>query len=301
MKRWMLLLALLLSVVLTGCGEQQEPAGTIAATVPTTVETAPAGPVTVRNIDELLEAIGPDREIVMEPGNYDLSAAFDYGAVNPREYYLWQECGEGFELKLKGVQNLTIRGSGMENTRLVAVPRYANVLTLQNCSNVLLEDFTAGHTDGGECMGGVVYLAGCMDVQLNRLGLFGCGTTGVRMDVCTDIAVSGCDIYECSYTGIHAGQTDGLVIENCKLRNLGEIQYGGGIVFYMDQCSQVSITGCEITDNAVSWIFNTYPSNGIKVQGNTFVRNRVDASVFAYMAGGLILDGNTFEENNFRR
>lgn len=300
MKRWAILTVLLLSVVLAGCGKQQETVETISATAPTSGESTTAGAVVVQTVDELLEAIGPDREIILEPGIYDLCAAFDYGAVNPREYYFWQECGDGFELKVKGVQNLTIRGSGAEETKLLTTPRYANVLTLQNCSNVILEGFTAGHTDGGDCMGGVVYLAGCLDVKLNQLGLFGCGTTGVRAEVCTDITVSGCDIYECSYTGIHAGQTDGLVVENCKLRNLGEVQYGGGMVFYIDQCSEVSVTGCEVTDNTVSWLFNCYPSNGVEVRNNTFARNRVDASVFSYMEGGLILDGNTFENNNFR-
>ena len=297
MKR-LLGLLLAVAVLLSGCSAAQgvEENGGAAQEETTAAE----GIITVTNVDEFLAALGPDREIVLEPGVYDLSKAFDYGAVNPREYYLWQDCGDGFELKIRGVQNLMIRGAGMEETKLLATARYANVLTLMNCTNVVVSDLTAGHTQGGECMGGVLNIQGCMNVSAERLGLFGCGTTGVRTELCTNVLVSGCDIYDCSFTGIHATQVEGLTIENSKLRDLGDVQYGGGQVFYMDQCSNVQVSGCEVTDNAVAWLVNYYLPQGMKLVNNTFARNRVEGCAFNIGGSWLEVDGNTFENNNIR-
>lgn len=294
MKRIMCLL-LVLGVMLAGCAAGQ---GTTETTV--AAQTEPVGPITVANVDELLEAIGPDREIVMKPGTYDLRTAFDYGAVNPRDYYLWVQSGDGFELKIRGVQNMILRGSGMGNTEILTGSRYSNVLTLMNCTNVVLADFTAGHIQGGECMGGVLNIQGSMNVSAEGLGLFGCGTTGVRTELCSNVRISGCDIYDCSFTGIHASQTDGLTIENCKLRELGDLQFGGGQVFFLDQSRDVVVSGCEITDNTVAWLLNYYIPEGMKLLNSTIARNRVEGCMFSIGSGWLEIDGNTFENNNIR-
>lgn len=192
MKRMMLLLLCIL--LLAGCAAQTEP-----TTVPEEID-AP-NVITVTTVDELLAAIGPDREILMEPGRYNLYWARDYGCKSENESYVWEEYGDGYQLKLIGVENLTIRGSGADITTVVTEPRYANVLVLQNCVNTTLENFTAGHTDGGECAGGVVSLMGCKDITMNALGLFGCGTMGIQTELCTGIRVTDCDIYECAYYG----------------------------------------------------------------------------------------------------
>lgn len=291
MKRMItVLFAMVLAVaLLAGCGGEQE---TVAATE--------AGPVVVTNVDELLAAIASDTEILMEAGTYNLSDASDYGSEAGGQYYSWQQSGDGYELKLRGVQDLTIRGSGIGITELVTDPRYSNVLVLQNCINVTLEDFTAGHTEAGECSGGVVSLLGCMDVRLGGLGLYGCGTTGVQMEACSSIIITDCDIYDCSSVGIWASQTDGLSIENCKLHDLGQVQYGGATVFWLEQSTDVAITGCEVTDNNAYCLISSYPGAGIEIRNSDFARNRVENAVFDVVDSGMVLDGNTFEANNIR-
>ena len=298
MKRMVsvLLMLAVLAAIFTGCGEA-EPVEEVT-TAP--AETGSAVPLQVSNVDELLSAIGPNREIILAEGTYHLWEASDYGMEPENPYYYWMECGDGFELKIRGVQNMFLRGSGKGSCQILTEPRYANVLTLMNCTNVVLQDFTAGHTQGGECMGGVLSIQGCMNVSAEGLGLFGCGTTGIRTELCTNVRVSGCDIYECSFTGIHASQVDGLTVKNSKLRELGNIQYGGGQVFFLDQCSNVTVSDCEITDNTVAWVVNYYMPKGMKLTDNTVARNRVEGCVFNIGGGWLEIDGNTFENNNIR-
>ena len=146
-----LLLALVLGVF-SGCAGAQEET---VATLEPTEETEPV----VNTMDEFLAAIGPDRTVTLAGGNFNLSDAADYGRSGGSAWYRWENVGDGYALVITGVDNLTIRGAGMDATILQADPRDANVLTLDKCFRVTLEDFTAGHTqDPGFCSAGVVDL-----------------------------------------------------------------------------------------------------------------------------------------------
>ena len=70
MKKALSVVSLLAVLLLAGCAAQTEP-----TTVPEEID-AP-NVITVTTVDELLAAIGPDREIVMEPGRYNLYWARD--------------------------------------------------------------------------------------------------------------------------------------------------------------------------------------------------------------------------------
>lgn len=286
-------MVLLIALMISGCASPAEP-----TTLPE--ETDPSNIITVTTVDELLAAIGPDREIVLEPGRYNLYWARDYGCKSENEYYTWEEYGDGFQLKLLGVDNLTLRGSGVDITTVVTEPRYANVLALQNCVNVTLENFTAGHTDGGECAGGVVSLMGCKDIAMNALGLFGCGTMGIQTELCSDIQISDCDIYECSAYGIWAYRTNDLTVKGCTLRNLGDRQYSGGSAIWFSSGTDVEISDCEIRDNMLQFLIGGDPGEEITLKNCSFTNNRVESAVFDIYTSGMILDDCAFDQNEFR-
>ena len=290
MKRicWLLVLVLLL----TGCTEKEPP----------TVATISPGPVTVTvdSVDELLAAIGSNTEIVLEPGCYDLSAATGYGTETGSPYYSWADIGDGWQLEIRDVEFMTIRGSGQDNTELIHTPRYANVLDFKNCANVRLEGFTAGHTNGGVCAGGVIDLWECREMELSNLGLYGCGTTGVRADASRKVTVRSCEIYECSSNGIQADNTDGLWIDNCSFHDLGKGEYAAGEIFWLNSCTDVDIRRCNISDNRVRSLVNCHPSAGIELRENSFFRNKVQASVFDISGGGLVMENCTFTDNEIR-
>lgn len=241
MKRTLVwLLALVLAVgLLTGCGAEQEeqlPSESVE-------ETAPSTGQTVKTVDELLAAIAPGAEIYMEAGTYNLSEAANYGKDTASEYYEWISVGDGYALRLVGVDNLTIRGSGMDTATLSAEPRYADVMALLNCNNVTLEDFTAGHTvSAAECAGGVLALQGCRDITMNRVGLYGCGVNGVDAQHCSNISIGDSRIYDCSSSAVTANESSGVTVERCEINNIGGRNYGGFAVFSVNQCSDVSIS-----------------------------------------------------------
>ena len=294
MKRFGILILSVLLLMLWGCGGPQPEETSIPATVEP--ENGAAS-----NVDELLAAIAPGAEILLEAGEYNLCDASDYGEKTESPYYSWIETYDGYELRLQGVEDLTLRGSGKEGTVLSTEPRYSNVLVLMNCSGVTVEDLTLGHTVApGECAGGVVAVQGCWDVALNRVGLYGCGINGLRAQMSSDIALVDSDVYDCSSSGIIAEDVDGLKVENCRLYDLGEEKYGGYTVFELNRSTNVEITGCEIADNLVHTLLTGYPCDSTVLRGNTITGNRIRSAAFDMYGMGLTLDGNVFEENILR-
>ena len=292
MKRFCLMI-LMLSLLLAGC----------ATSEPATVATISPGPVTVtvNSVDDFLSAIAPDTEIILEAGYYDLYSASDYSRETSSPYYQWRDMGDGWQLTIRDVENLIIRGSGVEATELVHKPRYADVMAFENCSNLTFTGFTAGHTDGADCSGGVIDLQNCRNMDLHSLGLYGCGTTGVQMDSCADVSILGCEIYDCSSNGGQADRTDGLLVENCSIHDLGAEEFAAGQIFWLHQCTDVNIRQCNISDNRVLQLLNCQPAAGIELRDNVFARNRVQSCSFAIVGGGLVMENCAFEENHIRQ
>ena len=141
-------LTFLLLFSLTACAQSGETPTVVATAEPATTvaETLPPqdGVYTVTDAAGLIAAIGPDREIRLAAGTYDLSAEADKPTDNP--YCAWQETFDGKELVITGAKNLTITGAGKDSVTISATPRYAQVLWFQNCENLSLTGFTAGHT-----------------------------------------------------------------------------------------------------------------------------------------------------------
>ena len=188
--------------------------------------------VTVTTAEELLEAIGPDTEILIGEGQMNLSTAlqnlWDQGgsAWNAEHKYVQlQECYDGVELVIQDAENLRIAGASENpaDTELVIEPRYGAVLTFKNCRNVELASLTMGHTQMGECTGNVVNFSRCENALLQQLDLYGCGVYGlsakdsgnfhVRESVLRDCSRGPVDIeggsgffrfYDCSLTGSEA-------------------------------------------------------------------------------------------------
>ena len=193
----------------------------------------------VSTVDELIAAIGPNVDIVLDAELYDLSTATGYG-TSKGDYYYWLDEFDGPQLVIDGVDNLTIRSNDGSVTghTIAAIPRYANVLTFQSCSYITLSGFTAGHTrEPGYCIGGVLRFQNSDHITVDKCGLYGCGILGVDAEYCTDIRVANCDIYECSQGGVQFWSSEGIVMENNTLRDLG----GSDMSFH--DCKDVTVNG----------------------------------------------------------
>ena len=119
-----------LSLLLCACGAAEVPPAETVQPSPT-----PQAEPLISTVDELLSAIAPGAVIKLAPGEYDLSKASDYGQGSSA-YYTWKDCGEGFELYIADVENLSIVADSSEDTRIIGLEPYATVLSFGGCSNL---------------------------------------------------------------------------------------------------------------------------------------------------------------------
>lgn len=293
------LAAVLTLALLAGCGVAAGPAAEAPAAAPAAQE---GEAVRVTNVDELLAAIAPDTVVELAAGSYDLSTASDYGQDTHSAYYSWNSSYDGAELVLHNVSNFTIRGAGMGETVISAVPRYANVLKLTGCRNVTLADFTAGHTrEPGFCSGGVIRLeGGCAQISIEGCGLYGCGTVGVWADDCVNLSVTGSRIYECSYDAVSVSRCRNVRVEDCDIDSHG-VRPGQGKAVNLFEAAYTegfTVYNCRVSGNAAQYLLRaSYVKNAFFLS-NDVHDNRFAASVFSFDAYPAVVDGCAFRDND---
>lgn len=191
--------------------------------------------VHVSTVDELLAALKPDTEIILDAEFYDLSTATGYGTQSGT-YYRWEEVFDGVQLTIQNLSNLTIRAEGddVKAHTVSARPRYAHVINFENCSNIMVEGFTSGHTvEPGSCCGGVV-------------GVWAENTKGIQ--------VTNSDIYECSWGGVYMMFCKDVTFNGNTIRDLGEEfmgQWSDGTPFMLHDTTGITINGEKMRDNYI--------------------------------------------------
>ena len=231
-----LLLVALLASALAGCGAKdsqntdQPPTVTITPAIPD-VENGETPPpegevVTVSNVEELLEAIGPHKRIMMKPGYYNLSEYIE--DVWTREGEKWNqrhpyvqlsECYDGVEVFIRRVNDLSIYTDNENLTEIVVEPRYAQVLNFEECENITLSGLTMGHTETGDCDGNVLDFYGCQNINLSAMDIYGCGVYGIGCyDGTGEMYVYSSTIRDCSYGALEIlGGNGRFEFHNCML------------------------------------------------------------------------------------
>ncbi len=207
------------------------------------------GMVHVRTVDELLAAIAPDTAIYLEDGVYDLSEAAGYGSYSGDHWY-WMSCYDGPGLVIRDVDGLTIQAAGAHRARIVAEPRYCEVLSFEGCRNITLWGFTAGHTENieaGECAGGVLNFQESRDVEIEDCSLFGCGTVGVTAVNCRDMRLVHTEIHHCTVSAVTFYGSRDIEMSACNVHDIG----GGYPVsqYQIYDCKNITADGRAFPEN----------------------------------------------------
>ena len=177
--------------------------------------------VHVSTVEELLSAIAPDTAVYLDGEDFDLTRAGDYGGEGGA-YYVWEECYDGFQLTLKGLSNFHLIGQGVDRTRLVTTPRYADVLCFEDGMDLSVEGLTLGHSKGpGTCAGNVLGLRYCSAVSVKDCGLFGCGVVGVSAEYSSALTVTGTEIYDCQSFAAYLTSCADVSFSDCSIHNCG--------------------------------------------------------------------------------
>ena len=266
-----LMIAAIMLLSLAACGEapdssaeETEPPETSA---PKTEDGRPVTEVTT--VDELLDAIAPDTVIELTGQRYMLTEASDYGTGSGSGYYRW-DTGDGAELVIENVTGLTIRAANRD-TCIVTEPRWVNVLHFIGCEDITLEGFTAGHTDGAYCSGGVLCFENTKGVTVDGCSLYGCGTEGVTTYSCEDVAVTGSEIWNCSQGAAFIYDSKNVSFDNCDFHGI-TAEFG---MFRTIDSDKFALLNSTIRDSSGDVFFNSSRSSGVyiggcEVSGNKF-------------------------------
>ena len=266
-----LMIAVIMLFSLAACGEA--PAAPAAETEPAETplpKTENGRPVTeVTTVDELLAAIAPDTVIELTGQRYMLTEASDYGTGSGSGYYRW-DTGDGAELVIENVTGLTIRAANRD-TCIVTEPRWVNVLHFIGCEDITLEGFTAGHTDGAYCSGGVLCFENTKGVTVDGCSLYGCGTEGVTTYSCEDVAVTGSEIWNCSQGAAFIYDSKNVSFDNCDFHGI-TAECG---MFRTIDSDKFALLNSTIRDSSGDIFFNSSRSSGVyiggcEVSGNKF-------------------------------
>lgn len=267
-------------------------------------EDTPWQEITVSNIDEFLAALGSNREIRLAPGTYNLQDASNYGQQSDSRYYEWEVAYDGYTLVLKDLRDLTIVGSGTEQTLIETLPRSAAVLSLSYCGNIAIRDMTIGHVETADyCEGPVIDLRYSSRIVLEGLGLYGCGTTGVEAWDSERVTINNCHIYDCSVFGVYLANCDSVSITNCAIDRIGGINGSGMNVLNVDNCSDVIMDNCTVSDCVVEYLITSWSEPDSLTLKNTAFRNNyvVDCGFNLDVYTKITLDNCTFGGNTVMR
>lgn len=231
------------------------------------VSTGEQKQVHVSTADEFLAALDNDTCIILDTELLDLSTATEYAEAEKAtkdtfypnntyegytDHYYWENNNDGPSLVISDLHNLTILAEGTDRKAhtISATPRYAYVLTFENCSAITISGFTAGHTkEPGLCMGGVVAFRNCEDTLVDNCGLFGCGTVGVFGQSSRNMQVVNSEIYECSIYGIQLWDCDTVAISGTLIRDIGSEYFPDGPFFSFSESSNVTLDGESLDGN----------------------------------------------------
>lgn len=221
------------------------------------------GSIHVHSMEELLDAIAPHANIVIDPGHYNLSetikdlrdlAIYDtWDEEHP--YITLRDCFDGPELVIQDADGLDIRGGSEDpaDTELVVDPRYATVLNFERCADPVVAYLTIGHSDGGDCEGNVLSFKACSGIRLNTVDLYGCGVIGIEMnEKSSDLYVFNSTIRDCEYGPFDISNSSGeIVFQDCVMTGNG---WGG---FYDDFGGSVlRFSGCTFGEmESNEWFF----------------------------------------------
>lgn len=308
MSRATLALLLAAALLLGGCaaavGPQTspEPAESPVETAAPAVESPASTPeiknVTVANVDELLSAIGSYTNITLLKGEYNLAQAGDYGQLTPDKPYHWQEVfstGDkaAFELMISGVDCLTLLAEG--EVTISAVPRYANVLVLDDCEDVCLAGLTMGHTEEpGQCVGGVVKLNRVDKAIISQCKLFGCGTVGVNAEACTALQVVESQIYDCSYSAAQLSSCQNVLFNNCRVYD----NTGFCGLFQISASNACAVINSRITGNNSPMLLDSSSSQNVYFAGNEVSGNDFGGwGLFNIQSNPVTVEGCRFTDN----
>ena len=250
--------------------------------------------LTVSTVEEFLAAIAPGSTIYLEPGEYVLSQAENYGQDLQGGWYTWEYVGNGYQLSIYDVEGLTILGGG--EATICTEPRGVEVMAFYGCSGIDIRGTVVGHTEyPSACSGGVLYFESTDDVSVSDCVLYGCGTWGITAINSRSIIALNTVIYDCSYGAVQAlccydiQFVDGWVYD-CS-------EYAETDLFRFINCYGAAVVNSEVYGNGSAFVLRTRYSDEVYLLGTRVTDNDISNAILSAYPYNVVVEGCSFGNN----
>jgi hypothetical protein len=196
----------------------------------------------VHTTRELIAAIGSDRTIELVGGPFVLDPEDDAGPFPANPAVEFGEREPVPYLIVKGVRGLHLRAVGGPVRVLSRSP--AEVVQFAGCRDVFLEGLVLGHSDevAFHCVAPVLSLQQCTNVLVRDCELFGCGTEGIVAAEVDSLRMERGEIHTCRH-GIS-------ILERCRDVEFRGATFRDTEVamaaFTFDGCERVRFVDCVV-------------------------------------------------------
>jgi polygalacturonase len=204
----------------------------------------------------------------------------------------WDQAFDGPQLVITGLSNLTLRAP--RGATLLASPRYAFTLVFADCRNLVLEGLTLGHTEPGECVGGVLYVDSCEGVRIQSCDLFGSGVVGLEAIDSSGITIRASTIRDCSGGALWATRVRDLRVEDTLIAGNGSYP-----LISLDSAWTVVLQSCRIERNTGALLLQIEGDSGEVALPGSELRFNQTASLYYEGSSPPDLSQTRVEDNAF--
>lgn len=146
----------------------------------------------VRNSQELIQAIGSNRRIILKPNLYQLRPELigKHLHLKVEDNQIW----------IEDVENLIIQGEDLRTSKIVIEDALSQVLSFRRSRQVTLESLEMGHVPPANtvCLGAVLGFFESSEIRVRNCLLFGSGSFGIWTENSHHLDVEDSVIKECS-------------------------------------------------------------------------------------------------------
>ena len=296
MKKIKLYLALFLAAaLLCGCGAPQGAQSAPEETSPAIEENV----VVVSDVASLLNALAPNTVIEIDAEHLLLDRAPDYGFGYSSGAYTWRQADVGeYQLVIRGLEGLTIRGRGMGQTTLSTGSRVSEVLRIEDCRDLTLEGLTLGHrSEVVGCAGDVISFSGCEDVLLRGCELFGCGVIAVDAWMCTRLFLEGCTLRDCTMAAANITCCTDFQARDCEILRCGS--KSGIAAFCVASCNGFALINSRVSDCDNTFLLDAMNSPAVYLLGTEATGSRFSEALFRLWDRSIVVSGCALSDNEF--
>lgn len=201
--------------------------------------------VEVENIHQLIKEIGSNKKIKIKKGIYAISE-IDFSNFSNENIQFLRKYDGGMELNIFDVYNLELIGIDEKMPKIYNKNIYCNIIVFNRCSNISIKNLEFGHyPEKGICMGGVIKMDSCNNINIDNCLLFGSGSDGIATTNTDGVRCSNSIIKECTATILYLENSKNFKFHNCTFDNNGGSNYYSSYIVLIYSCSNIEFNKCD--------------------------------------------------------